>query len=1150
MSLQFVLGNSGSGKTEYVFRRIVQEAGKHPKKNYLILVPEQFTLQTQKKLVSLAPNKAIMNIDVLSFKRLAYRVFDDLGINNLSVLEETGKNLVLRKVAQEKSTELTVLRANMERMGYIEEVKSLISELMQYGISPDKLSVFLKNDKNTTFLPPSFHAKMTDVITLYRGFLEFMEGNYITAEEILTILIGLVEQSQLLRDSVLVFDEFTGFTPIQNQLMRKLLPVAERIEVLLTIDEKENFYSCLGNHELFYLSKHTILQLSRMAEELHINIEKPVVLGQSDTKRFAKAPGLAFMEKNLFRAWYQKKHGPVSDIVICNAKNPREELLYVVREITRLVKTGNYRYKDIAVVTGAVESYGQYVEELFGKYQIPYFLDQTTDVLFHPFIECIRAALEIVHTNFSYEAIMRFLRCGFTDFAESDIDLLDNYLLALGITGKSAWKKRWVRLPRQKHGYDIEQLDKLRQQMLELLLPFSEIFEKKNSTVSDELFGLYELLTAMNCEQKLWEKEASYLQNGQQVKALEYGQIFAIIMELFEKYNALLGQEQMNIEEFIEILEAGLCAAEVAAIPPGYDNVTIGDIERTRLDHVKVLFFVGVNDGIVPKAAGQGGIISEYERELMLASDMELAPGAREQAFIQRFYLYRNLTKPSEQLYISYSRVDNSGKAIRPSYLIGVIERLFLDLQIQEVDDLIKQPDFSTPEAALDYLVHGKKEEQWFAVAKALSEVTHSDDEAQQRNSNDSLEKILEAPFYHYTDEPISKITAQAIYGRNGTGSVTRFEKFAACAYAHFLGYGLQLQEREKNQLSNLDIGNLYHDALEIYSIKLQASKHDWFGIPDEIRQQFATEAFEEAMAAYQNPSVFASASNAHQCERMKQIFQQTVWALTKQVRAGDFIPSAFEVSFAELEDVECLKNRYEDHASICLQGRIDRLDQCMDENAVYVKVIDYKSGNTSLNLIRIYQGLDLQLMEYMAVGTDWMKKQYPDREVLPGGVLYYHIDDPVLECEGSCELTREEFEQQLLQKLRPDGLVNRELPIIEHLDSTIEGKSNVIPVELKKGREIYESRSHVADTWQFAVMEEYVKNIIYDHGRQIYEGVVSVNPYQDGKESGCSYCPYAAVCGFDIRIPGYQYRKLEHPDKNEVVDRMQIENEKLHYKS
>ena len=149
---------------------------------------------------------------------------------------------------------------------------------------------------------------------------------------------------------------------------------------------------------------------------------------------------------------------------------------------------------------------------------------------------------------------------------------------------------------------------------------------------------------------------------GEQAKSKEYGQIYRIVMDLFEKCIQVLGQEHLSIKELEEILDAGFEAAKVAVIPPGYDSVTIGDIERTRLNHVKVLIFLGVNEGIIPKSINQGGIISQFERDALEEADVTLAPGAREQAFIQKFYLYLNMTKPSHQLYMTYSRVDSEGK--------------------------------------------------------------------------------------------------------------------------------------------------------------------------------------------------------------------------------------------------------------------------------------------------------------------------------------------------------------------------------------------------------------------------------------------------------------------------------------------------------
>lgn len=1125
MSLQFVLGCSGSGKTEYMYRMLTTEAGAHPKDNYLVIVPEQFTMQTQQKLVDLAEHHAIMNIDVLSFKRLAYRVFDELGRTDIQVLEETGKNLVLRRLAQENKEKLTVLRANMNRMGYVGEVKSLISELMQYNVAPGQLLAMAESRQ----LSPVLTAKLRDIVTMYDAFNEFMRGSYITAEEILHILKGIAKDSEILRGSVIVFDEFTGFTPIQNDLLRELLLVAKEVRIALTIDGREDFYHSKGSEELFDLSKKTIRSLMEMAGELHVEIREPAVLSGSADRRFSHAPALAFLEQNLFRPYYQKMKGEVREIHLATAKNPKEELTLVAREISRLVREG-VRYREIAVVTGAVENYRNYAESLFGKYEIPYFMDTTREVLFHPFIEFLRAALEIVDSNYSYAAVMRFLRCGFCGIEEGELDILENYLLATGIRGRSAWNKRWLRMPRQQALYDLDMLDSLRQRIAGMLAPLDQAFAGKDSRVSDGIWALYELMTGLDIERQLWDKEKALLEEDRQTKAKEYGQIYRIVMELLEKYNRLLGSEPLSVHDFTEVLEAGLSAAEVAVLPPGYDSVTVGDIERTRLNHIRILFFVGVNDGIIPKSAGSGGIISEYERELLAGEHVTLAPGAREQAFIQRFYLYRNLTKPSEQLYLSYAKVDSAGKAIRPSYLIGVIRRMFPGLAVEEHEDVEAEPEFYTRAAACDYLIRGERGAAWYALARFFQE----GDEEEQR----AIEQMLLAAYTCYRGEPISRAVALALYGRKATSSVTRLERFAACAYAHYLQYGLRLAERETCRFESVDMGNLYHEALERYSRKLGDSPYDWFTVPDDVREELAHLSMAEAAEGYPSVSIYATAENSYQVKRMYGIFAETVWALTKQVRAGKFVPEKFEVSFSELGDISALTYELEHDVRMRLTGRIDRVDTCAQESGIGVKIIDYKSGTASFDLIRLYHGLQMQLVVYMNAALELSRKEHGDVPVFPAGILYYHIDDPVLEAE---EHENADVERELLMALRPDGLVNSEESVYLAMDENLLGKSEVIPVELKKSGEL-SARSHVASTEEFELLGRFVKQQIRRQGQAIYNGDIRVLPYRNGRESSCTYCPYAGVCGIDGRIPGYEQRHMEPLDREEAMERIRTE--------
>ena len=1150
MALKFILGNSGGGKTEYMYEEVVRRAEANVKQNYLVVVPEQFTMQTQRKLVDLSTNHAIMNIDVLSFQRLAYRIFDELGKTDVKILEETGKNLVLRKIAQEQEDKLTVLRGNMHRMGYIGEVKSFISELMQYNVGPAQLEEVIQNGGFAS----SLNNKLQDISVMYQAFTDYLQGNYITQEELLHVLISVAKDSKILKDSVLVLDEFTGFTPVQVELLRTLMPICSEIMVSLTIDAKEDFFHSKGVHELFDMPKKTIRTLMELAEQTHTEVAEPVVITGGEHKRFKEAPALYFMEQNLFRTTYQRKFGQTEEIQMFSLKNPKEELTWAARKINALVQEQGYRYRDIAVVSGNVETYANYAEQVCGKYDIPYFLDTTKEVLFHPFIEFIRAVLELIRMDFSYHSVMRLLRTGYCGLEQKEIDKLENYLLATGIRGSKMWSKRWLRVPKNEKAYDLEELENIRQKFMGDILPVLNVFPRHKAlvtpgetakevffapTVENMIRALYTYLANLEVEKQLQLKEQELLVAGEQTKAKEYAQIYQVVMDLFDKCVQVLGQERLSIQELGEILDAGFEAAKVAVIPPGYDSVTIGDIERTRLNHVKVLIFLGVNEGIVPKSVNQGGIISQYERDAMEAADITLAPGAREQAFIQKFYLYLNMTKPSNQLYLTYSRVDSEGKALRPSYLIRTILQIFPDMKVQEMGELEQVLDVSTEKAAREYFIAGadvaqtKRSPEWYALAKCFIE---SEDEEIRANAK----KVLDAFYYQYTHDPISHVVAEAIYGNNIEGSVTRLENFAKCAYSHYLSYGLKLREREESGFESVDMGNLYHTAVEIYSKELADSSYDWFTVPDDTRDGFAQTAMEEAILAYPNLSIYATAENAHMAGRMSHIFKQTVWALTTQVRKGRFVPNDFEVSFSKADQLDALQFDLENSKRIQLRGRIDRLDTCDDDGRLYVKVIDYKSGNTKFDLLKLYHGMQLQLVVYMNAAMELEKKKHQNKEIVPGGLFYYHIDDPVVEVTG--EVSEAEIQAAILKELKPNGLVNQEEAVYRAMDDEFEQKSDVIPVELKKSGEL-SARSSVASVEEFAVLSEYVNHNIRETGNAIYSGNVQVEPFVEGQTSSCDYCPYKAVCGFDVKIKGYEERKPRKIDKKDLFERMESDN-------
>lgn len=1128
MSLQFVFGSSGSGKSTWLYETVIAEAAKFPRKKFLFLVPEQFTMKTQKEFVDRHPSHSILNIDVLSFQRLAYRVFDDLGMMDFVVLEETGKNLVLRKVAAEKEADLKLLQGNIRKTGYISELKSLLSELVQYHVTLEALAGVKDNleEKNALWY------KLNDIVTLYSAYEQFLEGRYITADEIVSLLTKAAPESEMLRGSVVVLDGYTGFTPVQNEFLRELLVLAESVRVAVTIDDRVPVYGAPHIQDLFYLSRKTVWSLSEIAARQGVEIRESVMLGHGGNKRYCGAPAIFHLEQNLFRVRPAKYHKPQEEIQICGLFQPKNELRFVAGEIHRLVAQEHYRYIDIAVVTGDVPSYAGYAEEIFGHYDIPLFIDQKKNILFHPLIELIRAVLEMETSDYTYESVMRFLKSGMSGMDADTMDLMENYLLAFGIRGFGRWKKSWVRPVSWLEEAELEMLNEARGQLVQTFLPLHDVFHNKTATVREMTKALYELFLALHLQEQTALQKEQFEAAGLLAQAKENEQIYGIVMDLFDRLVELLGEECMPAKEYAQILDAGFEASRVGIIPPGFDRVLFGDIERTRLEHIRVLFFVGVNDGIIPKQEAGSGILSEFEREKLAQCDLTLAPTARERAFIQKFYLYLNMTKPSDKLYLTYSQTGQEGETRRRSYLIGAVSKLFPALKVRTP----KEETAATAKSSMGLFLsglaqakNGEATEEWKALYAWYM---------RREKWAGPVSEYVHAAFFRHQDTKLSADLCSQLYGKVLENSVTRLERFAGCAFAHFLQYGLQLARRQTDEFEPADFGNILHQALEQYAKRMQAAGDNWFEITPEHQRRYAKEAIDLAIAACANTALADGERNIYLVRRMEKVLNRTVDILGRQIKSGSFRPENYEVSFQYVNELDAVNFTLGEEEKMRLRGRIDRMDIWEREKEVYVKVIDYKSGNTSFQLLSLYHGLQLQLVVYLNAAMELMRRKYPDREIKPAGIFYYHIDDPLI--DSNEEESEEQIREQIFEKLKLDGYVNADPKVYRAMDSGMQSASKILPVAENKDGTLRKNSRAVTEE-QFGVISDFVNRKIAELGSRMLQGEIDVNPYMLSDRTPCGYCPYQSVCGFDERIDGFSYRRLEKTDQAaEILKKME----------
>lgn len=1130
MSLRFVFGASGSGKSRRVYEEVIRRAQENPKQNFLVIVPDQFTMQTQKELVLLNEKGGILNIDVLSFGRLSHRILEEVGGEEIPVLDDTGKSLVLQKVAANLKEQLPVLGSFLHRQGYIHEVKSAVSEFMQYGIGTEDVAKLIAYAEKRGALA----QKLRDLQLLYQGFMEYIGGKFITTEETLDVLCRSLHKSRLLPESVVVFDGFTGFTPIQNRVIQELMRLSGEVLVTVTLGEGENPYEPDGEQKLFHLSKKTVADLSRLAEEAGVARGEDVFVERC----FRTDPALQHLERYLFRYQVMPYEEEQEAIRLFETTSPADEVHQTGLEICRLVREEGFAFRDIAVIIGDPDGYTSYVERTFEEMEIPVFLDRTRGISLNPVLEFIKSALELYRKDFSYESVFHYLRSGLADLEPDEVDLLENYCIRTGIRGYRSYSRLFTRKTEEMEDEAaLEQLNQLRERFMGQI---QMLHMGAREPVRDYIERLYDFLVENRVQNKLAELEQLFEREGNAAKAREYAQIYRLVMQLLEQVMNLLGEECITLEEFSDILEAGFGEIEVGTIPQNVDRVLVGDMERTRLKPIQVLFFLGVNDGNIPKNASKGGIISDMDREFLRESKLELAPSPRQQMYIQRLYLYLNMTKPSGRLYLSYSKVNSAGKSIRPAYLIDTVKRLFPRLTVA-------YPQLNSP---LEQIVTGQegagilaeelreyvsgtlpreREQEFFTIYTA-----YGGEELIGKRT-----QLTEAAFLRYRDSGLSAVVARALYGSSLENSVSRLETYAACAYRHFLQYGLTLRERREFGFENVDMGNVYHAVLEQFAARLEESSYTWFDFPEEFGERTVREALESYAATYGETVLYSSARNEYAITRMGRVLSRTILTLQKQLRRGSFHPDAYELSFHYADRLESIQVSLSAEEKMRLQGRIDRIDVSEDEEHVYVKVIDYKSGNRQFDLVALYYGLQLQLVVYMNAAMELEKKKHPDKEVVPAALLYYHIDDPPV--ETAVELTDEELDARLLQQLRMKGVVNSDPYIVEKLDSGLESKSDVIPVEKKKDGSL-SARSSVLDEEELALISRYVSEKVADIGKEILSGTITLNPYERGNEDACTWCPYRKVCGFDSSMPGCGRRTLEDMGQTEVLEKMREE--------
>lgn len=1107
MGLRFIIGRAGTGKTTLCMEEIIaqQNTGK---KRQVLIVPEQFTSQAERDLIEKTGQNAILTAEVLSFGRLAHRVFSKKGIGSRIPLGDIGKSMALRKILLQEKEQISYFQSVMDKPGFIDQLGLTLSEFFQYRISPE-MTEELSQSEN---LSHGAREKLKDLTHIHRSYLEFLKQEYISADETLGLLAERLDDSLGFSDTEFWLDGFYGFTPQEYDVIRRLLQVSPQVNITLTMDENSFRGAFLPPSAPFYEPYMTKKKLTALAEELGLTPVAPTILKEN---RRAETDALKNLEKEYFYSFFRK--APLAESIhITACPNLQEEIRFAAGKILRLVREEQIRFRDIAIVTNAMEVYEKNLRGILAEYDIPYFIDARRETASHPLVSLLTALLDILVYDFKYDAMFAYLKSGLTPLTTEEIDILENYVLAYGIKGYK-WKQEYWDYGLVREGAEaIEAINELREKVMLPFKPFLELPKKEELSFHRFISMLMEHLNALQTAETLESWANAAAAEGNLNRAEEYRQIWQLVMDVLEKADAILGKETLPLSEMAKILEAGLEKCTMGVIPPTADSLLIGDLERSRLPEIKYLFVLGVNEGILPSPATAQGIFTENERDLLTAQGMELANGGKRKVFEENYLIYRGLTKPSRGLWLTYAAADSEGKELSPSSLIENLQKLDETLEIEPMQGFTLKE--TSPEAAFHLLgSEMRRHSEETPISPLWQDIYRFFDENQ--NWENRLAMLKKGIGKTGRPERLAPKTAKALYGKNILSSVSRLERFAGCPFSFFAEYGLKAEERRLYQLHTPDLGSLFHEVLELFSNKLEEDSIQWKDLTKEKTAALIETCVDEAAPRLGDRILMKSAANKYLVRRLKRVSVKAAWTLVQHLQMGDFTPAGYEVGFGLHEALPPIVIELGDGGSLILNGKIDRVDLLDAEGTRYVKIIDYKSGNKTFSFQDIYYGLQLQLLIYLDAYMKYYEKT--GAALKPGGVFYFRIAEPTLSLEK--EVSAEQIEKTLFENMKMSGLLLQEDALIQSLDRSLKpegakdfsGASAIVPVGFTKKGD-FSASSNLASEEQYNAILQFVTQRTREIGQAMKAGIISPAPFRDGQRSPCSYCKYRPICRHD----------------------------------
>lgn len=1110
MGLKIVYGKAGSGKSEYCFSEIASLIKKE-KKIYMI-TPEQFSFTAEKKLMKAIGNKAVINAEVITLSRMAYRVMQELGGNKKTKLTKCGKAMLIYSILSTNKNKLKFLNKSDEN---IDLTLTAITEFKKHGILPEHL---IEEEQKIEDI--YLKTKLNDMSLIYQDFENKLQEGYIEDNDLLNILSSKVEETDILTDAIIYLDEFSGFTKQEYEVLKKMVKLAKQVTITINTDTLEP--SINPDTDIFYSNKNIVSKLQKTLKE-DFKLEDTVHL--SKQYRF-KTEELKHIEKNIFSTKLQQCSLEPKNISLFLAKNQYAEIENVAKQITKLVRDEKIRYKDIAVITRNIDTYSSLVRSIFEEYKIPVFIDEKRDLNQNMIVQYILSIFEIFSSNFSREAVFNYLKIGFVSLEQDDIFKLENYCIKWGIK-QNKWKNDFKFGINEKTKEEIEYLNSLRKKVIE---PLYEL-KKKMKDAEAISKSIYQFMQENKIEEKIGDKISELQALGLIDLANEYIASYKIILDILDEIVLIFKNEKITIDKYRQILKIGLKNSELGKIPGTQDQVIVGDVERSRSHKVDTIFIIGLNDGSFPSINKAEGFFGDKDRELLRDDGIELANGTIDNLYEENFNIYKVFSTAERKLYLSYASSDFEGKSLRPSMLVSKIKKMFPKLK-EESDIIQKNYEITNIEKTYQELLENISQLQ---ENKEINNIWYSIFEYYKGKDNwyKKLAKDLQGIDYTNVPENIKPEIIEKLYGNTITTSVSKLEKFAGCPFSYYLQYGLRIQEKEELKVQSFDTGSFMHEMIDEFFKKVKEENINLAELvsDEEKIRDIVNKVLKEKLDMGKNYNFVATSKYKILVKRLNRIVVKALKFIIEGLVYSDFNIEGTEIEFGQKGKYKPIEITLENGKKLEIIGKIDRVDTANSEDGKYLRIIDYKSSARNIDLNEVYAGLQIQLLTYM----DAVCKE---EDLIPAGVLYFSLLEQIIKTDK--KMSEDKVEEELRKQFKMKGLILADIKVIKLHDKNLEsGTSKLIPATITKGGAISESKTSGVNKEEFKILQDYIYKTIKEISKEILKGNISIKPYYKKGKTPCKYCNYKSICGFNPKMCGNNYNYIDKKTKDDIILKM-----------